>query len=236
MHDTPLIFYGADYDLALKSAQDFGGKCVTNFDFVELQVEEGKNYTKEQIVEFLSEVSLTPYQGQHKVYLFHHAERMLPVHANALLKTFEEKPNHAIILLVTDNIKGILETILSRSKKIYISNNGNNSERAATPLMIKALQAKAQNDLYSCLDILPELEATPLEEITDFILSWYRDLNLLKTGLDSSHLNHPEAGEIYPLCKQIPTLEDISQRVGKVKLASERYIRPKLILEYLFLT
>lgn len=236
MHDTPLIFYGADYSFALKSAKEFGNQYVSSYDFTELQVEEGKNYTKEQIVEFLSEVSLTPYQGQHKVYLFHHAERMLPVHANALLKTFEEKPNHVIILLVTDNIKGIIETILSRSKKIYVHEGQGNSENKAEPLMIKALRARSQNDLFACLEILPQLESFPLDEIVEIYLGWHRDLNLLKNGADPALVNYAEAIEGYPLIKQVTPLELASDRVEKSMLASERYMKPKLILEYLLLS
>ena len=103
MFDTPIIFYGQNYYETVAKARESVLGIVSQFDFNELQIE-GKNYLIEQITNFLADVDLTPYEGKHKVYLFHHADKMLPVHANALLKTLEEKPEHAIILLVTNNI------------------------------------------------------------------------------------------------------------------------------------
>ena len=93
MFRTPLIFYGPDYETALSKAKEFGfnllNKEVSHPDFLEI-IPEGKNYTKEQITDFLSDVALSPYSSPYKVYLFHKADKMLPVHANALLKT--DKP------------------------------------------------------------------------------------------------------------------------------------------------
>ena len=214
MFNTPLIFYGALYEAALAKAKDFARVNlnieVGHPDFFEI-IPEGKNYTKEQIHEFLSDVCLSPYSSAQKVYLFERADKMLPIHANALLKTFEEKPDHAVILLVTDNIKGIIETILSRSKKIYVPNTKEEPILPFEALVEKALKFKLDNDLYACLDILPELEEAPLEEITLSILNWSRDHN-------------PR------------TLEAVCRTIEKAHIAFERHMRPKLILEYLFLS
>jgi DNA polymerase-3 subunit delta' len=128
MFSSPLIIYGSDYFAALEQAKTFAKNEASPFDIFELEVE-GKNYIKEQIVEFLQDIALSPYEGAHKVYLFHHADKMLAVHANALLKTFEEKPEHAIIILVTDNIKGIIETVLSRCKKMHVAKTSENIPR-----------------------------------------------------------------------------------------------------------
>lgn len=213
MFGTPLVFYGADYEEALIKAKEFGFKLlnkeVSHPDFLEI-IPEGKNYTKEQITDFLRDIALSPYSSPYKVYLFHKADKMLPVHANALLKTFEEKPDHAVILLVTDNIKGIIETILSRCKKIYVPNSGQERASNSDSLVKQALKFRSENNIYACLDILPELELVPLEEICDSLLNWYRD-------------NKPSA------------LETACKLVDKAHIAHDRHMRPKLILEYLFL-
>ncbi len=213
MFRTPLIFYGPDYETALSKAKEFGfnllNKEVSHPDFLEI-IPEGKNYTKEQITDFLSDVALSPYSSPYKVYLFHKADKMLPVHANALLKTFEEKPDHAVILLVTDNVKAIIETILSRSKKIFVPNSAQETVSNSDALVRQALKSRAENNIYACLDILPELELVPLEEISDSLLNWYRD-------------NKPRA------------LEAVCKLVEKAHVAHDRHMRSKLILEYLFL-
>ncbi len=213
MVDTPLIFYSPDYEAALSRAKEFSeellGKQNEHPDFFEI-IPEGKNYLKEQITEFLSDVCLSPYSAKYKVYLFHKADKMLPVHANALLKTFEEKPDHAVILLVTDNIKAIIETILSRSKKIFVPKNSEAHISTTNELVKKALNLANDNNLYSCLDLLPELESAPLEEVTDSLLNWYRD--------------HKPA-----------SLEKACALIEKGQIAHDRHMRPKLILDYLFL-
>ncbi len=210
MVNTPLIFYGNDYNAIIAKAKSFAVNLLgrdNHPDFLELQIE-GKSYIKEQITEFLSDVALTPYEAKHKVYLFPVADKMLPVHANALLKAFEEKPDHAVILLVTDNIKGVIETILSRCKKILVAET--KGEITPNVTMIKALNHLANKDLYACLDLIPELEEIDLDEIGYTLLTWCRDLNTDK-------------------------LEMVHSWVTEAHKASERHTRSKLILEYLLL-
>lgn len=233
MFGSPLIIYSSDYLAALEKAKSFATSEASLFDVFTLEVE-GKNYTKEQIVEFLQDIILPPYQGNHKVYLFHHADRMLAVHANALLKTLEEKPDYAIILLVTDNIKGIIETILSRCQKMYVPSFLENKKEGVEEKVVKALLSISKNDLYTCLDTIQEIEDLDLESIMDVFFSWYRDLTLLKLGL--SQVTYPESAEAFASLKQIPTLESINSLIHKAKIAFERHTKPKLILEYLFLS
>ncbi len=232
MFSSPLIIYGSDYSAALEQANTLAKKEASPFDIFELEVE-GKNYTKEQIVDFLQDIALSPYQGAHKVYLFHHADKMLAVHANALLKTFEEKPEHAIIILVTDNIKGIIETVLSRCKKMYIAKTSENKIATTEEGVKKALLAISKNDLYSCLDAIIKLEDSNLDDVIDILFSWYRDLNVLKLGL--TQVNYPETTEAFSFLQEIPTLETVSTWIEKAKISFDRHTKPKLILEYLFL-
>ncbi|MBM3193561.1 MAG: hypothetical protein FJZ59_04950 [Chlamydiae bacterium] len=233
MFGSPLIIYSSDYSAALEKAKSVAANEASLFDIFSLEVE-GKNYTKEQIVEFLQDITLPPYEGNYKVYLFHHADKMLAVHANALLKTFEEKPDYAIILLVTDNIKGIIETILSRCQKMYVPSFLENKKEVVEEKVLKALLSISKNDLYTCLDTIKEIEDFNVEDVADIIFSWYRDLTVLKLGL--SEVTYPEAKEAFALLKQIPTLESINNLINRAKIALERHTKPKLILEYLFLS
>ena len=55
-----------------------------------------------------------PYQGPYKVYIIDHADLMTPQAQNALLKTIEEPPQYAVIMLLTENAEALLPTINSR--------------------------------------------------------------------------------------------------------------------------
>lgn len=61
-----------------------------------------------------SDIAIKPYSSPYKVYIMNEAEKMTPQAQNALLKTLEEPPAYAVILLLTTNVNSMLQTILSR--------------------------------------------------------------------------------------------------------------------------
>lgn len=61
-----------------------------------------------------NDVAIKPYSSSHKVYIVNEAEKMTVQAQNAILKTLEEPPEYAVILLLTTNVNSLLPTILSR--------------------------------------------------------------------------------------------------------------------------
>ncbi len=61
-----------------------------------------------------NEIMVKPYSRPYKVYIIDEAEKMTEQAQNAMLKTIEEPPEYAVILLLTVNAKLLLPTILSR--------------------------------------------------------------------------------------------------------------------------
>ncbi len=61
-----------------------------------------------------NDVAIKPYSGPYKIYIINEAEKMTPQAQNAILKTLEEPPEYAVILLLTTNVNSLLPTILSR--------------------------------------------------------------------------------------------------------------------------
>lgn len=60
------------------------------------------------------DIIVRPYSSRYKVYIIPQGELMNPQAQNALLKTIEEPPEYAVIILLTNNIDKMLPTILSR--------------------------------------------------------------------------------------------------------------------------
>ena len=60
------------------------------------------------------DIAIKPYSGPHKIYIMDEAEKMNTQAQNALLKTLEEPPEYAVIILLTTNVETMLPTILSR--------------------------------------------------------------------------------------------------------------------------
>ncbi len=71
----------------------------------------GVDEVREKIIE---DIGIKPYRYAHKVYIIEQADLMTPQAQNALLKTLEEPPEYAHILLLAEKQDAFLQTILSR--------------------------------------------------------------------------------------------------------------------------
>ena len=65
-------------------------------------------------VQVNNDVGIKPYSSKYKVYIISEAEKMTQQAQNAILKTLEEPPAYAVIILLVSNINSLLPTILSR--------------------------------------------------------------------------------------------------------------------------
>lgn len=64
--------------------------------------------------QLVNDIEVKPYSSKYKIYIVDEAEKMNQQAQNALLKTIEEPPAYAVILLLTSNADALLPTILSR--------------------------------------------------------------------------------------------------------------------------
>ena len=60
------------------------------------------------------DIAIKPYSGAYKIYIMDEAEKMNVQAQNALLKTLEEPPEYAVIILLATRAEAMLPTILSR--------------------------------------------------------------------------------------------------------------------------
>lgn len=60
------------------------------------------------------DIAIKPYEGPYKIYIIPDAQKMNQQAQNALLKTLEEPPSYAVILLLADETSSFLSTVLSR--------------------------------------------------------------------------------------------------------------------------
>lgn len=61
-----------------------------------------------------ADVAIKPYSSPRKIYIVNEGEKMTVQAQNALLKTLEEPPEYAVIIILTANVDSLLPTILSR--------------------------------------------------------------------------------------------------------------------------
>jgi DNA polymerase-3 subunit delta' len=128
----------------------------------------GGQLRAEGVREAAAELPFRPFEGRKRVVILDDAERMNPTTGNSLLKTLEEPPPWAHLILVTANEATLLPTILSRCQifrfsplapeeleKLLVARHEISAEQAAM------LAAVAGGGLERAL----ELARTPLEEL-----------------------------------------------------------------------
>lgn len=85
-------------------------------DYIEI-TPDGNSIKIAQIRKLQSDILVKPYKS-YKIYVIDEAQKMTVEAQNALLKTLEEPPKYAIIILITNNKESLLETIKSRCEII----------------------------------------------------------------------------------------------------------------------
>ena len=78
---------------------------------------EGKGIKREDIDVLIESIYRKPYEADIKVYIIKDAHLMTPQAANTFLKTLEEPPEDAVIILLTVNSNLLLPTIVSRCQE-----------------------------------------------------------------------------------------------------------------------
>jgi DNA polymerase-3 subunit delta' len=79
---------------------------------------EGAMITTEQIGDLINQANLKASQSRRKIFIVCSAESMNPASANRLLKTLEEPPGDTTLVLTTQNLSGLLPTIISRCQSL----------------------------------------------------------------------------------------------------------------------
>jgi DNA polymerase-3 subunit delta' len=95
-----------------------------NPDFMQINIEE-KSIKIEQIRYMQEKISEKPITSNRKVYIINDSETMTREAQNCLLKTLEEPPEYATIILISSNENKLLNTIRSRCIKVNFNKLSN---------------------------------------------------------------------------------------------------------------
>ncbi len=82
-----------------------------------IEIDAASNRGIDEMRDLRDKVRFAPSQGQYKVYVIDEAHQLTPEAFNALLKTLEEPPPHAIFVLATTESGKIPATIVSRTQR-----------------------------------------------------------------------------------------------------------------------
>lgn len=82
-----------------------------------IEIDAASNNGVDEIRELRSNITLAPAESKYKIYIIDEVHMLSPGAFNALLKTLEEPPAHAIFILATTEVYKVPITILSRCQR-----------------------------------------------------------------------------------------------------------------------
>ncbi|MEI8348587.1 MAG: hypothetical protein WCI77_00395 [Candidatus Omnitrophota bacterium] len=124
--EGPRCFCGTCYNCTHIAAGTHPDLCVVEPKRLTITIEDIRNCQQ-----FLR---LTSFRAPYKVVIVRGAQHFGEEAANAFLKTLEEPPKHSFIAICTSKLDGMLPTIISRCRKIFLP-----CDSAATQLQVSAL-------------------------------------------------------------------------------------------------
>jgi DNA polymerase III subunit gamma/tau len=93
-------------------------KQIENGQFLDLaEIDAASNTGVDNIRELIEHVKFSPSGGKYKVFIIDEVHMLSKGAFNALLKTLEEPPRHAIFILATTEINKVPATIISRTQR-----------------------------------------------------------------------------------------------------------------------
>ena len=82
-----------------------------------IEIDAASNTSVEDVRDLRDKINFSPNQGKFKVYIIDEVHMLSTAAFNALLKTLEEPPPHAIFILATTEVHKIPPTVLSRCQR-----------------------------------------------------------------------------------------------------------------------
>lgn len=189
--------------------------------------EQEESIKTEQIKELTNNILEKPIQSDKKIYIINNSENMTKEAQNSLLKTLEEPPEYAIIILITRNENLLLNTIKSRCIKIsFIKLTDNeiqqyfkttsqdvniNMMRAFDGSIEKAIHLKDKGEIYEKADEIfsniENMNELQILNIKDIIFKdkeeIYSVLDYINTIFYNKILAHVENVHKYEECIKI---------------------------------
>ncbi len=104
-----------------------------------IEIDAASNTSVDDIRDLRDKINFSPSQGHYKVYIVDEVHMLSTAAFNALLKTLEEPPPHAIFILATTEIHKIPATVLSRCQR-------HEFRRIPLDIIIAHLKAKSEEE------------------------------------------------------------------------------------------
>lgn len=206
-----------------------------------IEIDAASNNGVDEIRELRNKVNLVPSLGKYKIYIIDEVHMLTTGAFNALLKTLEEPPKHAIFILATTEPQKIPLTILSRCQRFdfkKISNNYifkrlkdicNKENIKITDDSIREIARLSDGGMRDSLSILDQVSSFTQNEIT------VEDVHLINGTLTQEELSKFAAEilnkNVYEVLKKIDSFDEKGKNFTKILEELILFFKNVLIVE-----
>jgi len=167
---------------------------------------DGLSIKIESIREAIRFFSLKSFQLKRKILIVNDAQTLTPAAANAFLKTLEEPPKNSFIAISTSKLDGVLPTIISRCRKIFLPFKDKEANRSLESSVFDFLRGQ-------------DLRFTDRKKFSSFLwalIMVLRDGLISKSGWVNNQLPQSKEREIILNSYEIGEIDSILKDILKI--------------------
>jgi DNA polymerase-3 subunit gamma/tau len=137
-----------------------------------IEIDAASNTSVEDVRDLRDKINFSPNEGRYKVYIIDEVHMLSTAAFNALLKTLEEPPAHAIFILATTEVHKIPATVLSRCQRHefrrlpvkaildYLRMKSESENLPIEPQALELIARQATGSLRDGISLLDQLTST----------------------------------------------------------------------------
>ncbi len=150
-----------------------------------LEIDAASHTSVDDIRELREAIKYAPVGGKHKVYIIDEVHRLSGSAFDALLKTLEEPPAHAVFIFATTEVHKVPQTILSRCQRYDFKRIPESELRSALRGIAEKENLKITDDALAELAKRGDGSLRDSLSILDQVASWQHDVIDIKLLTDA---------------------------------------------------
>ncbi len=205
-----------------------------------IEVDAATNTGVDEIRDLQEGVRLSPTSYKYKVFIIDEVHMLSKSAFNALLKTLEEPPAHAVFVLATTEYEKVPPTISSRTQRFHFRKLSLEEILKKLNSIVKSEKLKVSDDALELIAALAEGSLRDAESLLDQITSLDQDVELKDVERIAGKIGHKKTAQLAEhllsgdLEKSLSYLNEIDQEgYNLVQLAKDliHYLRKVVTLK-----
>ena len=143
-----------------------------------VEIDAASNRGIDEIRDLKNSIRLSPSSSRHKVFIIDEAHMLTKEAFNALLKTLEEPPEHAILILATTEYEKIPATIASRAQRFHFNKLSLADIMGKLKIIVEKEKLKISDDALELIAAAAEGGLRDEESLLDQVTSMTKEVDL----------------------------------------------------------